>query len=134
MNRPQRAWYRLTNTQQTRYRNWLSHRAWRRGKTPLPDRISRQFTARMPGYRNRINRGTGRPHRDDLWMGRRGDRSLAQGKARRARVDARAQGNQQFVRDTLQRRDPDYAQVVDRAARDVARTRTRQPSRAGRSR
>lgn len=109
----------------TRYRNWLNSRARQRGSTPLPDRISRQFTARLPVCRNRINRATGRPHRDDLRLGRTGDRALADGKARRDRAGVRAAASRQFVRDTLARRDPQYAQVVDRAARDVARSRGR---------
>ena len=106
----------------TRHRNWLNRRAWARGKTPLPDRISRQFTARMPGYRNRINRGTGRPHRDDLQLGRTGDRSMADWKARRDRVDARAAANQRHVRDTLRARYPQYAEQVEQRADRVART------------
>ena len=124
---------RLRGTR-TQYRNWLNRRAWQRGKTPLPDRIARQFTSRMPVYRNRINRATGRPRRDDLQLGRSGDRSMADWKARRDRTERRAQDNRQHVRDTLARRDPQYARVVDRAARDVARARTRQPARSGRSR
>jgi hypothetical protein len=118
----------------TRFRNWMNRRAWQRGKTPLPDRIARQFTARMPVYRNRINRATGRPHRDDLWMGRRGDRSMADWKARRTRVDARAAANQRHVRETLAARQPQYAAVVDRAAPEVARDRAPRPARSGRSR
>jgi hypothetical protein len=143
VNRAQRAWYRLTNARHTKYRNWLSRRAWERGKTPLPDRIARQFTSRLPVYRNRINRGTGRPHRDDLTLGRSADRAMARMRTRNdavvaqsaARRDARAAANQQHVRDTLTAREPQYAQAVERAARDVARDRTaRRPARTGRTR
>jgi hypothetical protein len=124
---------RLSGTR-TRYRNWLNRRAWERGKTPLTSRIARQFTSRMPVYRNRINRGTGSPRRDDLSIGRTGDRAMAEYRARRDRTDARAAANRQFVRETLAQRDPQYARVVDRAARDVARTRTRPVARSGRTR
>jgi hypothetical protein len=92
----------------------------------------------MPVYRNRINPATGRPHRDDKQLGRTQDQALAQWKARRDLAAQRARHNQQFVRETLRRRDPAYADRVERAAdrvaRDVARSRRRVPARSGRSR
>ena len=115
----------------TRHRNWLNRRAWARGKTPLPDRIARQFTSRLPVYRNRVNPATGRPRRDDRRIGRTGDRAMAQHKTRRDAVNARAAANQQHVRDTFRARYPQYAeqaeQRADRVARDVAARRA--PSR-----
>ena len=120
----------------TQYRNWLNRRAWARGKTPLPDRIARQFTARTPVYRNRINRGTGRPHRDDLSIGRTGDRGMADWKARRDRTAARAAANQRHVHDTFRARYPQHAERVerhaDRVARDVAAERRAPQGRAPR--
>jgi hypothetical protein len=67
---------RLTGNR-TRVRNWLNRRAWARGLAPLPDRVSRQVSPRVPVYRNRINPGTGRPHRDDRQTGAVQDRALA---------------------------------------------------------
>lgn len=122
---------RLTGNR-TRYRNWLSSRAWQRGKTPLPDRIARRFS-NLPVYRNRINRATGRPHRYDKQIGALRDRTLARFKARNDAQAARAEHNQRFVRETLTRRDPQYAQTVERAARELS-GRQRIPSRGGRSR
>ena len=61
-----------------RARNWLNRRAIKRGKSPLPERLARPVRSSVPVYRNRVNRATGRPHRDDRRLGRAKDRSLAQ--------------------------------------------------------
>lgn len=113
----------------TRYRNWLNRRARARGKVPLPDRIMRGFSS-LPVYRSRLNPATGRPHRDDKPIGAVQDGAMARMRAADDLRAARAADNQRFVRDMLARRDPDYARVVDRAARDVA-SGTRPGGRAG---
>lgn len=80
-----RRWFRLHATgNRQRCRNWLNRRAMRRGKSPLPERITRPVRSSAPLYRNRVNPGTGRPHRDDRQIGRVQDRSLARMRAQRA--------------------------------------------------
>jgi hypothetical protein len=63
------AWYRAVGRRvqgrRAQYRNWLNRRARARGKAPLPDRATRAAGSRIPGYRNRINRATGRPRWTD---------------------------------------------------------------------
>lgn len=64
------AWYRaagcrLSGTRQ-QYRNWLSTRTRARGKTPLPDRVTRATGSRVPVYRDRINPATGRQRRAEI--------------------------------------------------------------------
>lgn len=115
----------------TRCRNWLNRRALERGKVPLPDRIKRQFSP-LPVYRSRINRATGRPHKDDKHIGAVQDRALARTKAQNDARSARAEHNQRLVRETLARRDPRYAQALERTVRDASPQRP--ASRAGRSR
>ena len=111
------AWYRAVGRHvkgnRQRYRNWLSRRAWSRGKTPLPDRLTRGAGSRVPGYRNRVNPATGRPRRTD-----RSPEHLARWKASR---------DQQHVRDLLADREPQLARTLDRAVRDLSQ-------RTGRSR
>jgi hypothetical protein len=68
--------YYATGNRQ-RYRNWLNRRAVTRGKSPLPERLTRPLRSSAPVYRNRVNRATGRPHRDDRELGKSMDRSLA---------------------------------------------------------
>lgn len=125
------------NATYTRYRNWLSRRAWERCKVPLPDRITRRLGS-LPGYRNRINRATGRPHRDDMAIGAVQDRAMARRRPAAAGRAARAAANQRAVRDTLAARQPQYARTLDRAAgivgREMAVRRPRTRTRAGRSR
>ena len=63
------AWYRAAGRRlhgwRAQHRNWLNGRARARGKAPLPDRLTRWAGSRTPGYRNRINRATGRPRWTD---------------------------------------------------------------------
>ena len=152
MSRTARAkrWLRLHLTgNRQRYRNWLNRRTRARGKTPLPDRVTRAAGSRVPGYRNRVNPATGRPRRDDRVIGRVKDQSLARSRAEnellRARVQAAAaainareghasipathpaERNQQHVRDLLAGRQPQFARTLDRAVRDLSQ-------RTGRSR
>jgi hypothetical protein len=59
-------WARLHLTgNRQRVRNWLNRRAVRRGKAPLPGRVTRAAGSRMPAYRNRVNPATGRPRWTD---------------------------------------------------------------------
>lgn len=58
-------------------RNARNRRAVARGRRPLSERAGSRITARTPLYRSRINRATGRPHRDDAATGRLTDQSLA---------------------------------------------------------
>ena len=114
--------YSATNT---RFWNWRNQRTLTRGKRDIPARIGDQVRSRVPVLRNRINRGTGRPHRDDRDMGRLSDKSLARTKARlkapSRQEPGRAAGNQQYVRDTLAARQPQYAKTVERAAERAVR-------------
>lgn len=61
-----------------RYRNWLNRRAIIRGRSPLPERLTRPLRSSLPVYRNRVSPATGRPRRDDRQLGKTMDRSLAQ--------------------------------------------------------
>ena|SRR6185437_13193291 len=67
MTRISNAWYRAAGRRahgsRQRYRNWLSRRARVRGRTPLPDRVTRAVGSRTPVYRNRTDPATGRPRR-----------------------------------------------------------------------
>lgn len=72
--------YRATRPLRTargKFRNNRNRRTVARGKRPFTERAASRIASRMPGYRSRINPGTGRPHRDDGWMGRKQDESLA---------------------------------------------------------
>jgi hypothetical protein len=60
-----------------RFSNARNRRAVARGRRPLMERAGSRIAAKMPLYRNRINRATGRPHRDDAAHGRLTDQSLA---------------------------------------------------------
>ena len=80
-----RRWVRLHATgNRQRVRNWLNRRAVARGRTPLPDRITRGAASRIPGYRNRVNPATGRPRWTD-----RSDGALARWRADRERLQGR---------------------------------------------
>jgi hypothetical protein len=74
--------YSATNT---RFWNWRGQKARERGRRDIPARVGDQVRSRTPVVRDRINRGTGRPHRDDRDMGRLSDQSLARFKQRRTR-------------------------------------------------
>ncbi len=75
------AWHRAAgrHIQSARggFANWRNQKAWERGRRDVPARVGAQVRSRTPVVRNRINRGTGRPHRDDRHMGRLSDQSLA---------------------------------------------------------
>jgi hypothetical protein len=126
MSRTARAkrWLRLHLTgNRQRYRNWLNRRARARGKTPLPDRVTRGAGSRVPGYRNRVNPATGRPRWTD-----RNREALDRWQASRSQsVAAVRERNQQHVRDLLADRQPQYARTLDRAVSDLSQ-------RTGRSR
>lgn len=61
----------------TRFWNWRGQKARERGRRDIAARIGDQVRSRTPVVRSQINRGTGRPHRDDRHMGRLSDQSLA---------------------------------------------------------
>ena len=56
---------------------WRANRDIRRGRRDAPARVGDQVRSRTPVVRDRVNRATGRPHRDDRNMGRLSDQSLA---------------------------------------------------------
>lgn len=70
------------SAQNTRFWNWRNRRAVSRGRRDAVARAGDGVRSAVPVYRDRVNPATGRPHRDDAWLGRRADRSL----------DARARG------------------------------------------
>lgn len=79
--RARNAWHRAAGRriqgQRTRFSNWRNNRAIQRGRRDLPARAGDQARSRLPVVRDRINRATGRPHRDDRQMGQASDRTLA---------------------------------------------------------
>ena len=79
--RASNAWHRAAGRhlqgQRTGFSNWRNNRAIQRGRRDLPARTGDQVRSRMPVVRDRINRATGRPHRDDRAMGQASDRTLA---------------------------------------------------------
>ncbi len=83
------AWYRAVGERvqaaRTGFRNRRNARTIRRGKRDLPAKAGDQIRSRTPVVRDRINRGTGRPHRDDRMLGRVSDQSLARTKQRLGR-------------------------------------------------
>lgn len=64
------------------FRNSRNQRARNRGRRDLPARTGDQIRSRTPVVRDRINRGTGRPHRDDRNSGRLSDQALARQRQR----------------------------------------------------
>ncbi len=129
--RASNAWYRIAGRpvqgRRQRVGNWRNGRAIARGRRDVVARAGDQVRSRMPVVRNRVNPATGRPHRDDAWMGRLSDRSLARMKA------GRAQDNRRFVRQMLEERQPAYARAVDCAVRESIPHRQR-PGRQDRDR
>jgi hypothetical protein len=61
--------YRATGS----YRNYRNRRFLQTGKGFWLERHTRGLRSSLPIYRDRINKGTGRPHRDDAELGRRMD-------------------------------------------------------------
>jgi hypothetical protein len=57
--------------------NWRRRRFLETGKGFVLERATRPVRSSMPVYRDRINRATGRPHRDDAEIGRRVDAAFA---------------------------------------------------------
>ena len=55
------------------YRNYRNRRFLQTGKGFWLERHTRRLRSSLPVYRDRINKGTGRPHRDDAELGRRMD-------------------------------------------------------------
>jgi hypothetical protein len=84
--RASNAWHRAVGRHvqggRTRLSNWRNRKALERGRRDIPARVADQVRSRTPVVRDRVNRATGRPHRDDARMGRLSDQSLA----RQARV------------------------------------------------
>ena len=82
------AWHQATGRRiqgaRGRFSNWRNSNARERGRRDIAARAGDQIRSRTPVLRDRINRGTGRPHRDDRDMGRLSDQSLARQKADRA--------------------------------------------------
>jgi hypothetical protein len=73
----------------TRISNWRNTRTIRRGRVPYWQRGTAELKSRAPGYRDRVNPATGRPHRDDARLRRTGDAGLARMRARRGAPRAR---------------------------------------------
>lgn len=75
------AWYRLAGQRirgwRTGISNWRNQRILDRGRRSRITQAADQVRSRMPVYRNRVNRATGHPHRDDVSTGRVVDASLA---------------------------------------------------------
>jgi hypothetical protein len=129
--RASNAWYRTVGRRMSgsriRFSNWRHRRAMVRGRVARADRWVLQARSHVPVYRDRINRATGRPHRDDGRMARMHDESLAgisrklrQAAALREQAQGRAAGNQYFVRAKLADRQPQYVRTLDRAVRDLS--------------
>jgi hypothetical protein len=76
-------------TARQRVRNWRTGKAWDRGRRDLAARAGDQVRSRVPVFRDRVNRGTGRPHRMDPQFGRGVDRTMARVRDARA-ADLRA--------------------------------------------
>jgi hypothetical protein len=76
------AWYRAAGRRISSTRTGISNarnqRTHERGRRPRTTQAADAIRSSVPFYRNRINRGTGRPHRDDRDLGRTADRGLAQ--------------------------------------------------------
>jgi hypothetical protein len=71
-------WARLHATgNRQRLSNWRNRRTIERGRRPRITQAADAARSSLPVYRDRINRATGRPHRDDAQLGRTSDRSLA---------------------------------------------------------
>jgi len=100
------AWHRAAGRHIQTVRGRLSNarnlRDIQRGRRDLPRRAADQVRSRTPVYRNRINRATGRPHRDDRDMGRSSDKTLtrlADGQRRLREAEARNRASRQPQRD-----------------------------------
>jgi hypothetical protein len=59
------------------YRNYRNRRFLQTGKGFWVERHTRRLRSSLPVYRNRINRATGRPRRDDAFVYRRRDDAMA---------------------------------------------------------
>jgi hypothetical protein len=92
-------------------RNWRNRRFLETGKGFRVERATRGLRSSLPVYRNRINRATGRPRRDDAEVYRRRDEAFARMRERRIPRTAAVQAR-------------DYAPAYKRGA----------PQRPGRSR
>jgi hypothetical protein len=92
------AWYRAAGRRISGARqgisNWRNQRTLDRGRRPRTTQAADAARSSAPVYRNRINTGTGRPHRDDRQLGRTTDQSLAR-MAPRRRSDAASRQAQQ---------------------------------------
>ena len=75
------AWYRAAGRHiqgtRARFSNWRNLRDIQRGRRDAPARLGDQVRSRTPVVRGRVNRATGRAHRDDIRMGQASDRTLA---------------------------------------------------------
>ena len=87
------AWYRVAGRRISGARmgvsNWRNQRTLERGRRPRTTQAADAARSSVPLYRDRINPGTGRPHRDDRQLGRTSDASLAR-MAPRVRADRAA--------------------------------------------
>ncbi len=79
----------------TRISNWRNRKAWERGKRDVPARVGDQVRSRTPVVRDRINRATGRPHRDDRSMGQASDRTLSRLAEQQKRLRAAEKRNRE---------------------------------------
>ena len=75
------AWYRAAGRRisgaRTGISNWRNQRTIDRGRRPRTTQAADTIRSSVPVYRDRIDTGTGRPHRDDRDLGRTSDQSLA---------------------------------------------------------
>lgn len=132
------AWHRAVGHRlagaRTGFGNWRNLRAIQRGRRDVPARIGDQVRSRTPVVRSRINRATGRPHRDDREMGRSSDRSLArlaEGQRRLRDAEARRRASRIHPAalaavDTRNRRNARVAaaeQALERQRQEPARAR-----------
>jgi hypothetical protein len=76
-----------------RFQSWAGNRRnesirkmYERGKLPRRDVAASEVASRAPGYRNRTNPATGRPHRDDARLTRTRNEELARLKQARDRA------------------------------------------------
>ena len=95
------AWHRLAGRRiagaRTRVSNWRNRHAIARGRRDAPARAADAVRSRTPVVRDRVNRATGRQHRDDARLGRLSDESLARSQEPRSerrymRMNERAPG------------------------------------------
>jgi hypothetical protein len=118
------AWYRAAGRRIHGARQGISNarnqRTLERGRRPRTTQAADVLRSSVPFYRNRINRGTGQPHRADRDLGRVADSSLA-----RMAPGVRAASNQRHVRATLAAKQPQVARTLEATVRELSPRRPR---------